>query len=278
MNRILKRIIASYGINNRQSALVYINGEIILGRTHPEIIFDYLIRNGLLDNFVATFYHSLYNGKRSKDRIEQLINNKIKLMRIKHQFDDNIKDAIWEYGFRNLSFSNMPLALGHYIYNVSGKEKIALIVPSIVNTNLSKVITTILDKYPHAVIIDDDTSETLMDTSINLEVDETFISQWIDTKNKFGPKDSIFDKFFRQELSLIDNYKNCNIIYKNFSNNNFWVKVNVQLQSFNQSDEDVINSILKAIKNAVIKTNQYFLDNNIDNLLTITKPYTLMFN
>ena len=278
MNRILKRIIASYGINNRQSALVYINGEIILGRTHPEIIFDYLIQNGLLDNFVATFYHSLYDGKRPKDRIERLINNKIKLMRIKHQFDDNIKNAIWEYGFRNLSFSNMPLALGHYIYNVSGKEKIALIVSSIVNANLSEVIAIILDKYPRAVIIDDDTNEVLIDTSINLEVDETFISQWIDTKNKFSPKDSIFDKFFRQELSLIDNYKNCNIIYENFSNNNFWIKINVQLQSFNQSDEDIINFILKAIKNAITKTNQYFLNNNIDNKLSITKPYTLMFN
>ena len=88
----------------------------------------------------------------------------------------------------------MPLALGHYIRNITGKEKIALITPSITNIILAEVINAIHNKYPHAHIIDNDIDEVLIDTSSNLEAEETFINQWINTKNQFSPINSIFDK------------------------------------------------------------------------------------
>lgn len=169
------------------------------------------------------------------------------------------------------------MALGNYIRNIAGKEKIALITSSIINIIFTEVINAIRNKYPYANIIDNDTDEVLIDTSSDLEAKETFISQWINTKNQFSPMNSIFDKYFKRALALIDNYQDCNIIYEEFDNS-FWMKVNIQLESFNQSDNNIINFIVKAIQTTVENTNQYFYNNNIDNLLIITKPYTLMLN
>ena len=280
MNRILKKL-AVHGISNRKSALVYINGEIFLSKEHPDGIFQYLLKNNKLEEFVTDFYTKYYSNRYNKDDIKKIVKNEIQLMKQKKYFNRQIKQALWEYGFRNLSFTKLPIALGHYIKNFVGKEAIFLIIPSITNTSLNEIITNITNKYPNALIKDDDTNEILYKPSQYSEMTNeksTFVCQILcDNMNGLNNiNNSEFNKNLRNELSYITS-EHINIDYF-LLGLMILLKINLScFNSVNNNDNDVADSIYLAIRDAVITTNKYFQNNNIDNYLVPPTRYKFEF-
>ena len=148
-NRIASRIIlAAHGISNRSQALVYINGEVFLDSEHPFCVFQYLLKNNKLDNFLYEFY----KDKKSKEEIDNII-NEVKTER--KCFPEDIFDILCEYNNWDTSIINLPIAFGHYVKNFKGEEAIYLILNSINNVSIDTVIQAIINKYPNIPIFDD---------------------------------------------------------------------------------------------------------------------------
>lgn len=292
INRLLKRIvylqkidflkkIAFHGVSNRNQALLLINGEVFLAEDHPAALFKYLREHNLLKNFVYDYYTTYYKDKFSPPRMKKMISQQLAMMESKGQFNDLLMEAIWEYGTRDLSFTKIPIALGHYIKNIQGKEKIALIIPSLTNIVINDVIQYIINKFPNAIIIDDDTDEILYTPNKNfkMDIEESWFVINIDVLNydKLKPLNtSIFDTNLRTELSYINNFKNCAIEY--YADNNFFIlRINITLNNINANDKNMIEPIFEAVRNAVLITNKYFQNNNIDNHLKCTNKYMLEY-
>jgi len=304
MNRILKRIaliqksintqriaavqkiallkhIALHGVNNRNQAILLINNEIILADNHPAALFKYLKKHNLLKQFVFEYYFTYYKDKLSNERIERMALQQVRLMEKHEYFNTQLKEAIWEYGTRNLTFTKIPIALGHYIKNIQGKEKVALIMPSITNMTFNNVMQCIVNKFPNAIVIDDETDQVLYTPNKNLKMD--IEHSWLVTNinvlnfSYLTPlKTSIFNANLLTELAFIRGFQDCNIDYiTNY--NSFVLKINLILTNTNIADEDVAKNIYYAIQDAILATNEYFQENNINNYLQLNDRYTLQY-
>lgn len=304
MNRILKRIaliqkninvqktaamqkiallkhIALHGVNNRNQAILLINNEIILADNHPAALFKYLKKHNLLKQFVFEYYFTYYKDKLSKERIEQMALQQVKLMEKHKYFNMQLKEAIWEYGTRNLAFTKIPIALGHYIKNIQGKEKVALIMPSITNMTFDNAMQCIVNKFPNAIVIDDETDQVLYkpNKDLKMDIEHSWLVTNIDVLNfsHLTPlKTSIFNTNLLTELAFIRGFQDCNINYTT-NNNSFVLKINLILANTNIADNDVVELIYCAIQDAVLTTNEYFQENNINNYLQLHDRYTFEY-
>lgn len=283
INKILKKILiklALHGIHNRKDALVYLNGEIFLGNAHPYAIFQYLSRKKLLRNFIVDFYRPLAY-KMSKEQFYNFIQKKVKEIEENGCFDDKLQRAIWEFGIRNLSFTRLPIALGHFIKNFSGKEAIYLILTSIANISLPELINKLHNKYPSATIFDDNTNEILFNPKEKLEkIDNE--KYWLICNirvNNFNGlkniKDSILNDSIKNNLSYISGHKNQDIKYKVTGTS---IYTGISLQHIDQemddnNDDKIADNIFLAVKDAVNDVNQYFKSQGIDNYLKSPDRY-----
>lgn len=235
----------------------------------------------MLKKFVYDYYTTYYKDKFSPSRMKKMISQQLAMMESRDQFNAPLIEAIWEYGTRDLSFTKIPIALGHYIKNIQGKEKIALIMPSLTNIAINDAIQYIINKFPNTIIIDDDTDEILYipNKNFKMDIEESWFVTNIDVLNydKLKPLNtSIFDTNLRTELSYINNFKNCTIEYY-VDNNSFTLRINITLNNINANDKNMIESIFEAVRNAVLITNEYFQNNNIDNYLKCTNKYMLEY-
>lgn len=272
MNRILKRL-AAHGVANRKQALTYINGDIFLDSTHPRGIFQYLLRNGLLKKFIFDFYNQRYSDRLDKNRLDKMINKELQRMEQQKRFNTQLKENLWEYGVRHLSFTDIPIALGHYIKNFAGKEAIYLIIPSITNISINDVIQGISNKYPNATILDDDTNEILYtpNSYSNITNEKSWFICKIPCDNTNGLENletSIFDQILRKELLSITSQP-ANIEYFMLG---IAILIKINLQS-SDDDDNIADHIYIAVRDAVSETNKYFLNNKIDNYLTPPSRY-----
>ena len=142
----------------------------------------------------------------------------------------------------------MPIVLGHYIKNIQGKEKIVLIMSSITNITLNKVISYIINEFPNAIIIDDDTDQVLYSPTKNLKmnIEESWFTTNIEVLNfsHLHPLEtSIFNTYLLQELSYINGFKNSTINYDDIANNSFILKINLVLTNTDIADNDIVDLI-----------------------------------
>lgn len=292
-NRILRKIVAVHGLRNREAAFVYLNGEIILAHTHPHAIFKYLSEHDLLRKFASDFYYNTLKDKFPKEKIDKIIAKKMRDMEKTHFFDHNLREAIWEYGARNLSFTKLPIALGHYLKNFTGKEELFLIMPSVTNVSLSEVINALHNKYPTAVIKDDDTNEVLFQPAEAKHVTREgyYFQCYLQHYNREGlGSRSVLDSIYNSpintnihyELSHITDYDKIKIIYECISETETVVYIHLS-EITNESmkaktDEEIADIVFFAICDAVNGTNGQFEILGIDNYFELPQKYRIQYH
>ena len=149
MKRLIKK--ASHNYDCRDEALLYIDGEILIGNNHPELIQFYLDDHTDLQNELINEYKELNGNDIPDDRIA---------------WETAMQFSEYERAEANFkSIDDIGLAFGHIVYDEINNDNdeeydqvIYLETSSMSNVNIQEVITAIQDYYGYEIpIFDDDT-------------------------------------------------------------------------------------------------------------------------
>lgn len=154
LKRLTKR--AYHGVNSREKALVYIDGEILSGDLHPDIVQEYLDRKGLLYDVNKNFVE---NSDQFSDYSDEEKEELISEMSDAGMITIEMHDAMNEYN-RSEDMPNiggLPIGFAH----LSG-DKIFIDPDSIQNIDLETIANEFKKAYSDAVIYDDSNYEKLV--------------------------------------------------------------------------------------------------------------------
>lgn len=163
MKRLIKKLSnkvnASHSISSRDEALLYINGEILVGYNHPALLREYLANeqnklNEIIDKYIEYNY---FDQEKADELREKAKNGGI---------DWAILEPFCEYDRPNTNLeqlTNEKLAFAHIVYDEVNNDTdeeysvaIYLETNSLVNVTKEEVINDLKNEYPDAHIFDDD--------------------------------------------------------------------------------------------------------------------------
>ena len=152
MKRLIRK--STHNYDTRDEALLYIDGNIMIGNNHPDMINEYLkeYHSGVLDNIVDEFQETNQNINGEEADWESVM-----------QFSE------YERSNGNIkSIDNIGLAFGHIVYDEVNNETdeeydqaVYLETNSITNVTLDEVVTAIKSELGDIPIFDDDSYSSL---------------------------------------------------------------------------------------------------------------------
>lgn len=146
----MKRLIKSkHGIQNRSSAILYIDGEIFEGKNHPDLITDYLNEHDGLDKFVEEWMDKNNSGNYSKEEIKKMIENSKEFKELPFEIYKAMREYERQEG--EINNSNLPMAFAHKKGN-----DIFLETNSLHDVSKDAVVNSLKEKFTGCNIYDDD--------------------------------------------------------------------------------------------------------------------------
>ena len=157
MNRILKRIVAKHGIENRDKALLFIDGHIFDYANHPTMIRRYLLKhkNKLLQ-LVKDYYQQYpkYNPNISA-HYQSTLKADLKYVKENLTLPPGINMAMGEFAQDRYAPDFMSYGIGHITTTNQGPN-IYISMLSLRNITGNEMIELLKNHYPNCIIYDDD--------------------------------------------------------------------------------------------------------------------------
>ena len=183
-------LVKKSGINNRTRALVYIDGNVIEGGNHPDLITKYLKDTNKVDSAVKAYFKNQgYSEEQIKLEYEDMEEENEVL-----PYDMYME--LGEYERKNIDF-DLPYAAADYI-RTNKIEKIRILTDFLQHVSLNQVVDAFHDVYPDAVILDYDTNEILYKPD-NVNMEETNLEDFYEKliiKVNMRSFDFDYDEFY----------------------------------------------------------------------------------
>lgn len=155
MKRLIRK--SKHGIDNRDEAILYINGEVTQGYCHPDLINYYLSKHYKdLEDVIKNWFNKNKPNTRKED-INSVIENAKKHGELPYYMSEELTE--WQRINTNSKFIDVPIAFAHYIKE-NEKEEIYIEQNSLMNVTMETVVNAIKNKYPNAEIYNDDAEDS----------------------------------------------------------------------------------------------------------------------
>lgn len=149
----MKSIYAEHGINTREYAIVYIDGDVLIGENHPRLIQEWLEKHTNMEKIITDFCRQQGD---SKEDIEYAINEYVQTGNI----PEDLFEYLGEYNRQKVNLNNIPYAFAHMTRSLDGKE-IFIDTEFLSNVDLDTVVSAISNKYPDIPIFSDNNNDVL---------------------------------------------------------------------------------------------------------------------
>ena len=144
----LKKI-SIHNVSNRDIALVYINGDIIEGKTHPDIIEDYLKSHHMINDINKQFLDSEGFSEEEKNEMLDLTEE--------NELLDDLYYAMSEYGrFEYDLEEDLDIQLG-FAHKIG--DEIYIISDATCNIGFRDLVSRFKNRYPQCSIFTDEDEE-----------------------------------------------------------------------------------------------------------------------
>lgn len=186
MKRLIKK--SKHNVFNRDEALLYIDGQVLTGHNHLELISDYFCKSK--DSAIKFIDEHSENNEQKNEYLD--FYNKYKMLS---------PDLLNKYGeWSRERMDNTPVAFGH-IEN----DDIYLDTNAIFNTDLSTVVDKLNNEYPNSNIFNDNNDQKLASNYIKYILAD-------------AAQDWVFDraKLLREKNKDIDESESYGIAWKQY--------------------------------------------------------------
>ena len=151
---VLKK--AYHGLNSREKALVYIDGDVLEGRLHTDLVESYLDKNNYLFEVNKDF---IENSDKFSDYTDEEKASLIKELTMAGKISKEMNDAMNEWNRQDdmPDLSGIPVGFAHL-----SKNKIYIDLYSIQNTDVETVSGAFKDAYPDCSIYTDEDEKQII--------------------------------------------------------------------------------------------------------------------
>ena len=139
-----------HGVDNRDCAIVYINGDVLEGQVHPTMVEDYLKQHNLLDEINRNFLDA--EGYSESEKEEQL-----DIAHQRNELVDDLSYALSEFGRDEYDLeqsTDIPLAFAHKTGN-----DIFIISDAVYNMRFMDLVSELKNRYPECAFYTDEDEE-----------------------------------------------------------------------------------------------------------------------